>query len=137
MLDDFVILSEVLTGVKPLDRALAAEYLQRFRADPDVGPLMGNLISAFKDIVSRGGDIQEAIGIRIMRDATLSPVAQQLIYLWYVSAFFKRDPANPVKGTWQYGRPEHYERALVWSIIRGHAPMTGDVKYGFWAEPPK
>ncbi|PAJ81601.1 hypothetical protein DF156_31825 [Burkholderia ubonensis] len=80
--------------------------------------------------------MDSAIRQRIMMDPILGPCAEQVIYLWYVSAFFKKNPADPQKGVWQYGSAEQYDEALIWQVIRGHAPMTDGMTYGFWADPP-
>ncbi len=139
MLEDFIALSEALTGVRPLDRTLANEYLGRFLTNQDVGGLLPRLISVHSDIVRQGADpnaVNAAIAARIMGDDALRPAAQQLIYLWYVSAFFKKDATDPVKGSWQYGPAHHYERALVWSVIRSHAPMTRGGPFGYWSQAP-
>ena len=90
-LDDFVALSESLTGVQPLDQQLAADYLARASSNPDVGGVLTDLIATFKDITAKGGGadvVNAAIGNRIMADGRLGPAAQQIIYLWYISAFF-------------------------------------------------
>jgi hypothetical protein len=135
MLDDFIALSEALTGISPLDRDHAADYLARIQAEPDIGPGLAPLIAAYNNIVAQCGDVEAAITTQIMNDPGLGQTALQIIYLWYISAFFKKDPANPQKGTWKYGPPEQYERALVWPVIKGHAPMTPGT-YGYWTIPP-
>ncbi len=135
-LDDFVALSEALTGVQGLDRDLASDYMARCLANPDVGGGLPPLLTTFRDMVAKGGDRDAAIKSRIMDDAKLGPVAQQVIFLWYVSAFFAKDPADPVKGTWQYGPPQHYPRGLMWSVIHSHAPMTPGGGVDYWVDPP-
>lgn len=140
-LDDFVSLSEALTGVHPLDRQLASDYLARASSNPDVGGVLTDLIATFKDITAKGGGadvVNTAIGNRIMADGRLGPAAQQIIYLWYISAFFVLDPTDPAKlrGQWQYGPPQHYPRGLVWSVIKAHAPMAPGGDVGYWANPP-
>ena|SRR5712691_7732409 len=141
MLDDFIQLSKGLTGVDGLDPGLANDYMVRFKANPDVGGTLQDLIDTYKRIVAAGGgkaQISAGIAGQIMGNDKLRPPAQQLIYLWYVSAFFALDPTDPTKskGTWQYGPPQHYEQGLVWSIIRAHAPMTFGGKVGYWTEKP-
>jgi len=141
MLEDFIALSEALTGVQPLDANLADDYLARVSANPDVGGLLPDLITTFKDITSKGGGasaIDAGIQSRIMGDARLGPAAQQILYLWYISAFFPLDPTDPtkLKGTWQYGPPQQYPKGLVWSVIKAHAPMAPGGPVGYWTEPP-
>lgn len=61
MLDDFMALSEALTGVHSLDRSQAQDNLNRVMADIDVGPSLAQLLAVFKDIQAAGGDIEAAI----------------------------------------------------------------------------
>jgi Membrane bound FAD containing D-sorbitol dehydrogenase len=87
LLADFMNLSEMLTGVKPLDRRLGIQYLERYARNPDLTALLPQLIKAYRDIASQS-DLAKAIQEKIMQDRTVGPAAEQLIYLWYVSAFF-------------------------------------------------
>jgi hypothetical protein len=137
MLDTFVRLSEALTGVSPLERHLANEYLERFATHPQLTSVLPQLIKAYRDIAPGGKRPTEAdIDRGIMQDSTLREGAEQLIFLWYVSAFFLPRQDDPTKRVWIYGSPEHYERGLLWSVIRAHAPMTPGGPYGYWADAP-
>ena len=127
--DDFVALSEALTGITPLDRELAEAYQARFVSHPIYGTALPNLIAAFK----LSGD-SASIKSLIVDHPQLGPAAQQLILLWYVSAFYAR--TKPDSAAWQYGEPEHYGRGLAWSVMRAHAPMTPGGPYGYWSDPP-
>src|SRR5439155_21365501 len=99
------------------------------------------MTTTYKNIPSKDSAadaINPAIKSRIIGDARLGPAAQQIIYLWYISAFFVVDPADPakLKGQWQYGPPHHYPKGLVWSVIKAHAPMAPGGDVGYWANPP-
>ncbi len=138
MLADFIKLSEVLTGSpSPLDRALASRYLDRITGHPRLSPQVPALIMAYRSI-SSGGNIPSDADVqqRIMQDSTLRPIAEQVIYVWYVSAFFLPRDDDPSKNVWVYGAPEEYERSLLWSIVRAHAPMTRGGPFGYWADAP-
>src|SRR5262249_50954889 len=52
LLMDFMKLSEALTGVKPLDRRLGVQYLQRYARNPDLSALLPQLIKAYRDVVA-------------------------------------------------------------------------------------
>lgn len=143
LLKDFIAVSAALTGVDPLDSLLAEQYLARCNANPNVGPWLPQLIAVFNDIVAQNSGAG-AIKTKIMNDPTLGAVAEQIIYLWYVSAFFQKDAPGAATGKWIYSKdhPEHYDKALVWSIIGAHPPMT-DPKdsdpqktYGYWGHHP-
>src|SRR5262249_22930176 len=87
LLMDFMKLSETLTGVKPLDRRLGVQYLKRYARNPDLSALLPQLIKAYGDVVASNpskDDLIKDIQQKIVRDATVGPAAEQLIYLWYV-----------------------------------------------------
>lgn len=137
LLRDFIRLSEALTGVAPLDKHLASEYLERFATHPDLTSLLPQLIQAYREIAPGETKVVKAeIDRRLFQDAALRPAAEQIIYLWYVSAFFLPRSDDPKTKIWVYGSPEHYERGLLWNVIRAHAPMTRGGPYGYWADAP-
>src|SRR5713101_1702677 len=127
LLGDFMKVSETLTGVKPLDRRLGVQYLERYARNPDLTALLPQLVKAYRDIVGATpppGDLNKVIQEKIMRDKTVGPAAEQLIYLWYTSAFFLPVDHAAASRNWLYGSPEQYEQQLLWSVVHGHAPMT-------------
>ena len=139
LLSDFMNVSETLTGVKPLDRRLGVQYLQRYARNPDLSALLPQLIKAYRDVVASNpsqDDLIKDIQQKIVRDATVGPAAEQLIYLWYVSAFFLPVDHAAASRNWLYGSPEQYEQSLLWPLVHGHAPMTRGGDYGYWEGPP-
>ena len=125
MIDDFMALSETLTGIGGLDRALGIQYLERCKGNDLVSGTLNDLLAVFAKIRSDGSDPVAATKSRILGDARLGWAAQQIIFLWYVSAFWRPNPSNAQKGTWEYdGPPEHYGRGLMWTAIGAHAPMV-------------
>jgi len=140
MLTDFMKLSETLTGVKTLDRRLGVQYLQRYARNPDLSALLPQLIKAYREVVASNppqDDLIKEIQQKIVRDATVGPAAEQLIYLWYVSAFFLPVDHGAASRNWLYGSPEQYEQSLLWPLVHAHAPMTRGGDYGYWERPPK
>ncbi|ODM71858.1 sugar dehydrogenase complex small subunit [Bradyrhizobium elkanii] len=134
---DFMNLSETLTGVKSLDRQLGVQYLERYARNPDLTALLPQLIQRYRDVVaSKPDDLVKAVQQKVMQDTTVGPAAEQLIYLWYISAFFLPIDHAAASRNWLYGTPEQYERSLLWPLVRGHAPMTRGGEYGYWASPP-
>jgi hypothetical protein len=143
-LKNFVRLSEALTGVAPLDRNLAGEYMQRFATHPKLSATLKKLIEAYQSIAP--GDTrpdEAAVKGKFWPDPPMSDEqkqlndgAKQVIYLWYVSAFFLPRDDDPTKKAWVYGSPEQYKRGLLWSVIRAHAPMTSGGRPGHWAYAP-
>jgi hypothetical protein len=136
LLGDFMKLSEILTGVKPLDRRLGTQYLERYARNPDLTALLPQLIKAYRDIASQS-DMAKAIQEKIMQDRTVGPAAEQLIYLWYVSAFFLPIDHAAASRNWLYGSPEQYQKSLLYTVVRAHAPMTEGGPPGYWATAPR
>ena len=150
MLDDFIALSSVLIGEQNLNRELAQKYLDRLLAVSVVGDPMPKrveaLLNAFREISK--GDLEEGVRQQIMNNDTLSPLARQIIYLWYTSAFLVRSvkpdmPVNLETGrpdtstTLQFGSAEEYFRGLIWSAIRAHPPALSGGYFGYWRYPPE
>lgn len=140
----FVGLSEALTGVKPVNHNLAGELMDRYALHPQLSDVLKKLIDAHRTIAP--GDTQPTdadLKKTFMPDAPASPEAtalndgaKQLIYLWYVSAFFLPRADDPKTKAWVYGTREQYGRALLWSVIQAHAPMTPGGRPGYWAHAP-
>jgi hypothetical protein len=138
LLQDFMALSELLTGVKPLDPRIGAQYLQRYARHPELTKLLPPLIKAYADVAQREPAEQvKWITQSVMQEPTvLGPAAEQLIYVWYVSAFFLPINHGAASRSWLYGTVEQYHYALLWSVIDAHAPMTRGGDYGYWASDP-
>ncbi len=112
------------------------EYFQRCTEYPDVGAVLPQLLQVYRGIDS--GHAEAEIKTRIMGDPKLRAAAEQIIFLWYISAFFVPDASDPkkIKGAWRFGSLQQYDKALVWPVIRAHAPMTQGGPYGYWSDPP-
>jgi hypothetical protein len=156
MLSDFITVSQALTGEKALPRRLAAEYLERFAQlwdpasagtipNPGYFPKLKSLHDKYKSLPDMSPDDKAA---QLVSDPNVSGVAQQVIYLWYVSAFFVEPPDNAVGAkpgtfkagkTWIYGTTDQYRQALLWKVLRAHAPAMPQPGggYGYWANPAK
>lgn len=135
MLDDFIAMSSALTGTRDLDRGIAAQYLDRISQDAEGGKL-NDLLRTFREIWAAGGDTTEAISRRIMNDANLGPLAQQIIVLWYTSALHRQDE----KGNHIFDFPEdpnQYFSGLVWGAIRAHPLGLSGGYFGHWKYPPE
>jgi hypothetical protein len=139
LLDDFMSLSRMLTGVDSLDKRIGAQYLQRYARNSELTKLLPPLVNAYRGT----GPLEpayrvDAIKRNIMQEArVLGPAAEQLIFLWYVSAFFLPVDHAAASRNWLYGTVEQYHYALLWSVIDAHAPMTRGGDPGYWAGEPK
>lgn len=128
-LQTFHMLSRELTGVGELDEAMGAELFSRLASAP-VGAALPSLLDEFRAILAGGGDVQTEIGRRIIANETLAPVAQQIILLWYTSAFL-------IENKWQFGTPRQYFSSLMWPIIGAHPPALSGGYFGYWKYPPE
>jgi hypothetical protein len=112
LLGDFMDVSRTLTGM-PLssvsDLRIGREYLERFARIDVPGIDLRKLIAAHADSAET-----------LMKNTAVRPAAEQLIYLWYLSAFLLPTKTGPA---WIYGTTEQYERGLLWTAIGAHAPM--------------
>ncbi len=153
-LDSFVALSKTLTGVAPLDPHVANQYLDRYAKNKQLTTNLDLMIQAYRTVPANPRPSEADVTQHIVRspDPKVRAAAQQLIYLWYVSAFYipipnptpsaplppplEDDPNDTRKRVWMYGTPEQYDRALLWSVIRAHAPMTPGGRPGHWAIVP-
>ena len=151
-LETFIALSGGLTGVAPLERHLANQYMERYATHPQLSKNLDVLVKAYRSISSGKtpgeGDLKQ--NILMSSDGAVRAGAKQLIYLWYTSAFFipldpgsdpnrpplQDDPADTRKKAWVYGTPEQYERGLMWKVIYAHAPMTPGGPPRYWANAP-
>src|SRR5262249_20616401 len=111
----FIGLSEALTGVKPLDKNLAGELMDRYARHKQLSPTLKKLIEAYRSIApSDSQPTDAALRQSFFPDApsgddakNLTDGAKQLIYLWYVSAFYLVIPnSNPATSAWVYGTQE-------------------------------
>lgn len=152
--DKFMEISRVLTGM-PLntseDLRIGKEYLGRSvhlaeMADKNALP---NLLSAYEALVHSQPNNPQGIASALLKDDGARPAAEQLIYLWYLSAFYvvpqpdpKAPPAppgqppKPPSAAWVYGTPAQYEHALLWKVVDAHPPMLRGGRPGYWAERP-
>jgi hypothetical protein len=123
-------LSEILTGFEGLDPRMIASFATRlagatFHAD------FNRLLCRFAEIEAANAlhDVPQALNDLMASDAVLRSVAQQIIYLWYLSA--ELDGA-----AWRFGSPEEYSGALLWRAIGAHPPALSGGYMGHWRYPP-
>lgn len=157
-LKQFIAVSQILTGEKNLSRNLAGQYLERFAwlwdpdrpadaTNPGYFPKLKKLLDKYEATTTSGAaPASDDLAAKLVSDPDpdIADAAQQVIYLWYVSAFFMRspDPKNP--GTfgsgknWLYGTTQQYEQAILWPLVKAHAPMMrgGTAFPPYWAAQP-
>jgi hypothetical protein len=121
---EFVRLSQVLTGYDDLDPDLAAQYLQRSSENEQVKGVLKELVQTLSSVQGSHGDIVDRLLDKLQADGDrLFKAAEQIIYLWYIGGFFQPNPTG-APGFWDYGPPEHYFRGLAWPAIGVKPPMS-------------
>jgi len=129
---DFIKLSRLLTGIDRLEPALAEQYLQRCSDNEQVQPLLKDLVAALPSPQGDRKAMEKVFLDKLLDDGRLFKGAEQIIYLWYVGAFFHPNPSGKGPGSWDYGPPEHYFHGKAWSVIGVQPPMTAH-GYSYWA----
>ena len=131
-IDQFITLSKALTGADALDANLAAAYLQRLKT------VYGAGLTALLDAASQvnNGDYAP-----IIADATLRPLATQVIAVWFTGEF-AGPPTIDAQGKAKNGKPDtptqdQFNRGLLWDVIHAHPPAHSTQDYGYWTKPPQ
>jgi hypothetical protein len=141
MFAGFMKVSQALTGIETLNTRLGSQYFERYARHPELTKMLPPLIRAYLDIERDAHTPDEqraAVQHKIIEDkTTLGPAAEQLIYIWYVSAFFLPADHAATSRNWIYGTVEQYQSSLLWSVINAHPPMTSGGLPGHWAYPPR
>ena len=112
------------TGEESLDRDVSDAYFKRIRsAYPDALPA---LLTTFRDLAG-SPDLGDALLAQLAQHKDQADVARQLVTVWYTSQF-----TRPDKSTDPPGDLIQYRSALLWKVIRAHAPAVSDGPYGYW-----
>ena len=132
MLNEFITVSKVLTGVEHLDTELGRQYLDRLSSSP-YDPFLRQILDRFRKL-KKDATLQDEVVKQILDDDTLRPTVCQIILLWYTSAM--RDNNNlPI--ALRYGSQEEYFSGLAWRIIGAHVPGLSGGYFGHWRYRPE
>jgi hypothetical protein len=116
MIEDFIILSEILTGEDKLDFVLARQYFERLQKTETTANDFQAVMEHFHQIRATSATPEEvikAVGEQIVAGGeAFKKAAGQIIYLWYTGAV--KDAA-----TTKYGSADQYFSGLFWKIVRG------------------
>ena len=131
MLNEFLALSRILTGVDNLDAELGRRYLDRLTSTP-FEPFLRQILERFRglrDDQTRADRVKE----QILADDALRPTVCQIILLWYTSAM-QDNLGTPVM--MRYGTQEEYFSGLVWPVVGAHVPGLSGGYFGHWRYRP-
>lgn len=128
MLDQFMELSEILTGCK-LDAEQGRAHLDRLLSTPLV-PSISEVLTRFEKLSKRSlAEVER----KMVADAKLRPTLCQIVLLWYTSALRDSD-SDPL--VLRYGNEQAYFGGLVWRILGAHAPGLSGGYFGHWRYRP-
>jgi hypothetical protein len=137
MLEDFLALSRILTGVENLDAELGRQYLARL-SSTSFEPLLRQILDEFRKF-KKDASLADQVKFQLLGSDALRPTICQIILLWYTSAM-QSDLESPA--TMQYGTQEEYFSGLAWRIVGAHVPGLSGGYFGHWRyrpdnEPPE
>jgi len=141
-LEQFIRLSATLTGLKPLEPDLAQAYFDRCALRPSVAEQMKRLVDVHGGLHGTPQEMENELQAKLAdastNDKPLFAAAEQIIYLWYIGAFYNiPDPPDSAPGEWEYGPPAHYFRGKVWRVLGVTPPMSPGGSATFWAKKPR
>src|SRR5215471_2569245 len=129
MIDDFMALSRVLTGVEKLDAKLGQQYLDRLTGST-FQPQVNKALEVFHEL-KPGTTLTEQVQATIVEDAMLRPAVCQIILLWFTSSMQDLSaPASPL--TLKFGTEEEYFSGLAWKLMGAHVPGLSGGYFGHW-----
>lgn len=132
MLEDFLTLSAILTGVGDLDPALGRQYLERLSSTP-FAPNLLEILRRFHALQS-GSTLSDEVRQQLVSNDDLRPTITQIVLLWYTSAMHDNDgmPANL-----RFGTQDEYFSGLGWRILAAHPPGLSGGYFGHWRYRPE
>ncbi|QIF02018.1 sugar dehydrogenase complex small subunit [Roseimicrobium sp. ORNL1] len=130
MLDAFLALSRLVTGVRPLDPVLAESLLTRLiKAGLETRVLKACEVLA---PLEAGEDGEEKAKALLLQDTVMCETVTFIVQLWYLGELSfpaKLEDRLP-------GEPEHAFRGLLWPLIHAHPPALSGGYFGHWTYPP-
>jgi hypothetical protein len=131
MLEDFIALSRILTGVQNLDAEVGRQYMDRLASTP-FGPALSQILERFRELKSDDTRFDQ-VKREILGDETFRPAVCQIILLWYTSAL-RDNLTTPL--VMRYGTQEEYFSGLAWRIMGAHVPGLSGGYFGHWRYRP-
>jgi len=132
MLQDFLALSRILTGVENLDAELGRQYLDRLTSTP-FDPALRRILEQFGQFKA-DANTTDRVKKQILSDDTLRTTICQIILLWYTSTLWD-NVTTPI--ALRYGTQEEYFSGLAWTIMGAHPPGLSGGYFGHWRYRPE
>ena len=138
MLEDFLALSRILTGVDQLNAELGRQYLDRLSGSP-IQPIVQKVLTSFHEL-KKDKDLSAQIQKQIVANAEFSPALCQIVLLWFTSTLWDNPVFPFIPGTsvnLRYGTQEEYFSGLAWQIMGAHVPGLSGGYFGHWRYRPE
>jgi hypothetical protein len=140
--DVFIDVSAALTGfsrVRLLGTGMSGTYLNELDAILPNG-MLDRLLRAFQRSPQ---DAEEATVEAILQDASLGPVARNIMLLWYCGTWtafpdsWRADHGAAPGDTTHVVSGEAYQAALQWVLVGAHPAAARQQGFGAWAAAPE
>ncbi len=127
-LQDFMKVSELLTGIDHLDPGVGDDY--RRRLETTSGVALDELVDGYRAVASAPAPLgaltaqfgSDPKGQRMRRSA------QQVVRIWYLSEYV--DATGTLSGA------GHFPDSILYDVIEAHAPSFSDKPHGYWVKKP-
>jgi hypothetical protein len=148
-LESFLRLSEALTGFARIDllgTGMAPTYLDTLFAvvgSTATGELLETADRVIGDSEPNDSKVIAGLAKRVIADARLGPLAQNVMRMWYVGnwsqlpAGWCDDEGATADDVSRVISADAYKEGLVWRAIGTHPPGAKQPGFGTWAAPPR
>ena len=144
LLDDFLSLSAALSGFSVAQlqgTGMAPAYLDELVAI--VGDALTIALTREGSLALRWpDDVEEQLGLRVMDDPDLGPLARNLAVLWYTGSWFQlpadwreRNGASSLDGD-RLLSARSWTEGLMWPAIGAHPTGAKAPGFASWVGPP-
>jgi hypothetical protein len=132
MLEDFIALSRILTGVEDLNHELGSQYLERLLSTP-YEPDLREALTRFRG-ATHDGALADWVRQQLLGDHMFRTTVCQIILLWYTSAM--QDYPATADAVLRHGSQDAYFSGLGWKLIGAHVPGLSGGYFGHWRYRP-
>lgn len=127
-LQDFIKVSELLTGLDRLDPGVGDDYRRRIEAAP--GLALDDLVTVFHQSIGTPKPLEKLTShfTGDPQGQKLRRTAQQVVRVWYLSEY--------VDGNGALTSANHFLDSALYRAIEAHAPSFSDQPHGYWSKAP-
>lgn len=147
-MEQFLSLSVILTGYSKADllsTGLSQQYYDKLSSIVD-GDICGRLWTASETVLRKGRDhpekIEKEVRTRIFGNATLAPLAKNIIKMWYLGSWsqlpqgWRHENGAKAEDVDHVISAEAYQEGLIWQAIGSHPQGAKQPGFGSWTLTP-